>query len=387
MNTKITKQNKGKKRRKLTAEQKFQRAWQRVLKAKQNNEKIKRDVEVFADKIRQQIESIEISYTTAFYSNTEQLIGFLSRKSLPQWQRYELYQWIGDNLNILTYHPFVDHLDIPALLDRFREMMPEQMMEEDAFIPDEDPVDSKTPDDPDSDESSQEEKGGTMDMFEELFDDADLNKKNEDITEEEDLFEQFYEEIFEEQQAYEDERKKEIQALDQVLKASSMNKMFRKIAARLHPDREQDPDKKAQKHQQMSALVDARDKRDVLTLFALYEQHVGEPFDQLIDTDHQHLTTLLEHQLMLLEEEREQLIDEIPKSGMIYRRFHKPTKAKVSAHVRSHIKDLEGKIDTLETFASHVTSLKKLKPYLEERYDMNQNFLANMIDNPFFVVD
>lgn len=372
------KKNKGKKGRKLTPEQKFQRAWKRVLKAKQRNENLKQEVHHFANEITQQIESEEECYTRALYLNTEQLIRFFTRKSLLQWERHELYDWISGNIEELSHHPFFSHLNIPALHDCFIEAMPIPSLLDDEFLPLFDDLG-------DDGGTQQTQVDENIDMFETFADIGD--DEDDEVTNEDDPFQNFYDKIFEDQQAQTEQRKQEVQALDQVLKASSINKMFRKIAARLHPDREQDPDKQAEKHQQMSELIEARNQRDVLILFTLYEEHVGEPFDQLIDADHERLTILLTHQLTMLEEEREQLIDDDAKAGMIFRRFHFATKSKVQAEVRQHLKSLRTSTCQVEGFISDVTSLKKLKPHLDERYQ-KEGLLANLLDDmPFVIMD
>ena len=53
--------------------------------------------------------------------------------------------------------------------------------------------------------------------------------------------------------------------------------MFRATAARLHPDREPDPEKRLEKQKLMADLLKARKKGDLLTVFKMYQQHTDNP--------------------------------------------------------------------------------------------------------------
>lgn len=135
----------------------------------------------------------------------------------------------------------------------------------------------------------------------------------------------------------------------------------------------------------MSELVAARDNRDILALFILYERHIGEPITQVIDADHERMITLLKHQYAQLQHEREQLIDDNPIEGMIYRHFHTSSKAKLATKIKQHVKQLREETEALEEFLMNTTSLQKLKPYLEERNQRHANtMMAGFIEEMMF---
>ena len=376
------KKQKAKKGRKLSSEERFQKEWKRVVNAQKRNQRLQADVSALATEVSELIKADEQHYTSTAYQHTLHLIKFLSRKSLAQWQRDELCHWIAERIELLTYHPFNQHLDINALNMQFDELT---LATPQPAPFDNDELASSNPESDNTESSDQ----ANIDMIEKLFAEfAEANNKGPDDADplgEDNFFKQFYEDAFQQENEYEQEHKRQAQTLDNVLKKSSLNKMFRKIAARLHPDREQDPSKKEQKHRQMSELIAARDNRDVLTLFSLYDTHVGEPIDQLLDTDHEHLITLLKHQQETLKKEREDVIDENPIAGMIYRRFQGGSKAKVQARVKQHIEQLQEDTQRIQAFLNSVTSLQKLKPHLEMRNQQHANsFLKDIMNHMGF---
>jgi hypothetical protein len=388
--TSSSKKTKGRKGRKQTPEQRFQREWQRVSNARQRNERLRADLSEFAVSVSEQIREQEQACASAIYYQTERLLQFMARKSLTQWQRQELTLWVVEHVELLASHPFSDHLDLDTLKTSLEAAMPSAAVyEEDAMAGSEE----KNEEESLAEETLNRQKtADNFDMFEDLFAEFDTEEPQHTQADdnasdnEEDAFWRFHDDAFTRTQAEaEQQRQREIQELDRLLKSSSLNKMFRKIASRLHPDREQDPDKKAEKHQQMSELVAARDNRDILAFFILYERHIGEPITQVIDADHERMITLLKHQYTQLQHEREQLIDDNPIEGMIYRHFHAPSKAKLAAKINQHVKQLREETEALESFLRSTTSLQKLKPHLEKRNQRYANtIMADFIEEMMF---
>jgi hypothetical protein len=373
--TQSHKKKKGKKGRKGTPEQRFQREWQRVLNAQKKNERLRANFSVVVEEVSELIREDEERFATVTYLQAEQLIQFLTRKSLSQWQRNELSFWIVENIHCLTYYLFTDHLNLNDLKASFKMAMQ-------ASVNDESLSDFAGTEKHSAESNSRTKKsaaGTDFDMFQD-FCDTDDTSDEEILFNEDDFSQQFYDDIYNEDAQHEQQHKRELQALDYVLKSSSLTKMFRKIVSRLHPDREQDPDKKIKKNKQMSELIEARDTRDVLTLFTLYERHIGEPMNQLLgDDDHERLVTLLKHQVTQLKHEGELFIGETSMAGMIYRLFNAPSKAKIQAKVRKHIQQLHEDIDVIQHFLTDASSLQKLKPYLESRNPLHAEFsLADM---------
>ena len=77
----------------------------------------------------------------------------------------------------------------------------------------------------------------------------------------------------------------------------SIDQLFRPLARALHPDREQDEKRKAEKHALMSECLLARENNDIDSLLSLYIEHIGDLPKGILADSHEKLIKLLERQL------------------------------------------------------------------------------------------
>lgn len=256
------------KKRSQSLEQRFNAAWRRLVKQQQKNEQLQTDIRAFAADIRHRIGAEEQSCNTARYHLIEHLLGFYSRKSLAQWHREILLEWINDHFLELTCNPFSHDLDLASLQKNIGEVV--QKIHPDFF--------AEANHKPNNKSQVDAEESGTEDMFADLF----AEFEQDDDEDEPDNFDQdsVFEEFFREQQQQEEQEEQERKDINQFLKSSSINKMFRKIAGVLHPDREQDPTQREQKNQLMAELVAAREDNDIpKILLCITIMSVNHPWD------------------------------------------------------------------------------------------------------------
>lgn len=235
--TSPSKKTNGKKGRKQTPEQRFQREWQRVCNARQRNERLRADLSQFAVSVSEQIREQEQACASAIYYQTERLLQFMARKSLTQWQRQELVFWIVEHVQLLASHPFSGHLDLDTLKASLEAAMPPAAVyEEDAMAGSAASAEAKNAEESLAEETLDRQKTvDNFDMFEDLFAEFDTEEAQDDDNasdNEEDAFWRFHDDAFTRAQTEaEQQRQREIQELDRLLKSSSLNKMFRKIAS------------------------------------------------------------------------------------------------------------------------------------------------------------
>ena len=160
--------------------------------------------------------------------------------------------------------------------------------------------------------------------------------------------------------------------------------MFRKIAGVLHPDREQDPTQREQKNQLMAELVAAREDNDIPKIFTLYNDHVGEsPLGQLNDEEELlKVIQLLKHQYEFLRDDEQQILSDNPRDGLIYEYFYRKKQTQLDADLKQHLRFINEARDEYEQFVAQITSLSKLKPILQARFD--QGYDEDHNDIPFF---
>lgn len=148
----------------------------------------------------------------------------------------------------------------------------------------------------------------------------------------------------------------------------TFQRLFRATAARLHPDREPDPDLRLEKQTLMASLLKARKGGDLLTVLELYESWVGE-HDGFSTADKKSLQHTLQKWISNLELEQEDIIMQSPLHFRAFNVYHSESQQKVSRIISQRMKELQQSEDMIEVMNDQITSLKTLKPFLEERYE------------------
>lgn len=339
----------------------FNDAWQRVVNQQKQNDRFSEGVRAFALATRARIQDKEHSYMDAMHSACLHLLAFFSRKSLTQRQRETLMAWVDQYLYIMYNNPFGSHLNMELIHQRLADA-------EAVTYPDfPHPSDDAECEDFDS-PAFDEDDPLIQDMFQELFaefEQADPTNDSEQSWDETDANEAF----FQQQRTYEQQRHDETQALKLLMKSSSMNKLFRKVAGILHPDKEPDEAVRQDKNRLMSELIQARNNNDVPRIFAFYAEYVGQSPLLELGEDLDGVTQLLERQYLYLCDQKEHILHENPIDGVLYRRFHKKTPAATQRAINKHLKKIQTDTNALHALPQEVTSLKKLKPYLDLHYE------------------
>lgn len=347
-------------------EKSFDKAWQRVINQQKLNDRFREDIQAFSLGTRARIQDKEQAYMDAMHGACLHLLSFFSRKSLTQWQRQTLMDWVSQYLEIMQNSPFGSHLNMEPIRQRLAEAW--------AVI------------DPGSQHSSGYRADGlefgdfdspmfdeddplVEDMFQELFaefEQADTESDSEQSWGEAGADEAF----FQQQRAHEQLRQDESRALKQLMKSSSMNRLFRKVAGILHPDKEPDETARRDKNRLMGELIQARNTNDIPRIFAFYAEYVGQSPLKELGQDLDGVTQLLERQYLYLCDQKERLWDEDPLAGALYRRFHRKTPAATQRAINKHLQETRAQTSALQALPQEITSLKTLKPYLELHYEM-----------------
>jgi len=344
---------------KRSQEQALNNEWQRIVKLQGRNQRLEEDMKAFEQTCMETLRADEEHFSRIIIGQTRQLSNFLTRKSLAKWQRSELIDWIQENLELLVSSPFTDREAFEALLqyiaDLEMHLQPPGRPESDTAPNGCDAMDAAGDDNDDLFAESD-------DIGEDDLDDSDLEA---DLRER--LFAEFqrFEEEFEQEQQAERARQKSLQDL---LKQSSINTLFRRLARRLHPDREQNPELKQLRGEQMGRAAHARDNRDLFTLFSMYEEHVGEsPLASLGDS--KEVLKLLKAHAQELRVQREEIIHDSPLRSHFYERFYDSKTTTRQHKLRQHCDMIRRQAEHERSVTVSIRSIATLKPYLEARYD------------------
>lgn len=326
----------------------FNKAWERVAHQQKKNDRLREQIKTFTEQVSEAVEQQEKAYVTTLYQSCEHLLVFYGRKSLAAWQREVLMEWILDYIDTITSNPFAGGIDLTALYQAMDATMEKNHPE--AFDPFQD-----------------DELHSEQDFFDEMTDEDDAS-----IFEK--LFSDFqddprFDEFFRQQESFEQQIKDDERALNKLMKGGSINKLFRRVARVLHPDREQNEEARQEKNRLMSELIEARDNNDITTLFAFYAEYVGQSPLEELGGDLADATELLNRQYAQLRSQHADILHEDPKTAALYRRFHKKTMKAAQREINTHLENLQQDINNLTLFCKEVTSLNKLKPYLQMRWE------------------
>jgi hypothetical protein len=373
-------QKQRKQKNKPTKEDKFQTLWRRIEKQKKLNENRQDELKLFTQRIELDIGESERKLVSIELVKLQKLIEFFSRKSLSQWQREELLHLIQTNFSLIEANPFSDTTVTDLLKGEFYRLFEHWYPEEE-----DDYHDSllKTPKDENA--ASEEDLFGNIGEQSAGIDDDPINanKSSENDKIDNDEFERLFNDFTDDDEFDDQDRAEEekIKKINKLLKRSSINNMFRRIAKVLHPDKEQDEQKKEEKHQLMTSLIGARDKNDIPTIFAMYAEYVGEIPEDLAKEDLENINILLNYQLKQLKKDYESAPYQDPKTAMFFDIFQAKTEKGILKNIRARKKDINGSIQASKRFLSRITSLTKLKPVLEEVYQQRCEARFGSLDN------
>lgn len=337
------------------SEKKFTGVWRRVVNQQKKNDSLRIEAQAFAQHIQGHIQDEEKVVMDAMYFVCLRLLSFCGKKSLAQWHREVLIDWADEYIVTMTDNPFAEHLDMAALRQRmasafvfaYPDWQPLQDASGDGFPLDDDELHT----------TEDEDLASTT---------GNPSARDDDVAAEQAFFDQY----FQQRDAEEQQRQDENQGLKQLIRSSSVNKLFRKLAGILHPDRAGDETARLERNRLMSELIQARDSNDIPKLFAFYAEYVGNSPLLELGGDLDSATQLLERHLLYLREQKDSILDEDPLTGALYRRFHRSTPAARQRAVNKHLKELRAHANALRNLSHDITSVNRLKPYLEYRRDM-----------------
>jgi len=150
----------------------------------------------------------------------------------------------------------------------------------------------------------------------------------------------------------------------------------RRIAKAVHPDREQDEDKKAQKHAIMSDCLNARNNGDIASLLALYAEHVGDLPTNWSDERSGELVHALETQLLELENRAAKLHSHDPLLQLILNRYLAYDTQDVARRINIHKEKISEKLQGLQQQRENLKTDEGFLDALAERRDIELDRLT-----------
>jgi hypothetical protein len=353
----------------------FEKLWREVKNKQLANAKLKNELAELHKTYHEIILPVEQLTEEPYTQLGQRLIEFFSRKSLTQWQRHELSQWIIECIeHIEPLNPAKSrelttsyHQILADLLDLEVEDLEEEM----------------------------NQSADEIDEFFEQFD--DLGKAFRDLVDDEDhpgapiqddlfgVFENGEDRETDDKPKFEDffssEDHQEKPSEQNLFSDKWLRNIFRRTANALHPDKARNEATRKEKEGLMTQLLIARQENDVFGLLNLYMQYVDS--DDLLITHEtmQKLCEQLKEQKNQLAEDKDQLLYENPMYAALYERLHSRSKKKRDQNIERHIQGVQESIQELLEFVASLRNLTVLKTHLEYRYQEHRFAIFN--DEPF----
>lgn len=323
-----------------------------IRKKRQRNETLRLDIDGLLAEYQNRILPHERQLVQPMSALLQRLIDFFGMKSLTRWQRDELVVWIHETLELLG------RLDSEAaqtmgkafnqkLADYF-DISTEQF---DKIQAEEDDIES---------------------IVEQLFREMNPDAGDDDVDLQDDLF------GFDEPETVVESKENQKPVASQkpapALGEDWIKSLFRRTAKILHPDREQDEQRRNEKHVLMSQLLTARDAGDVMAMIELYTTHVADAQAEFTAAEYRDILVMLEDQLQRLDEESDEIINATPFHHFLYRRLYSKQKAARERKIKAYLAQIDEDVQVQMEGIAVLRTLKDLKMALEVRLSHFDDF-------------
>ncbi len=380
---------------KPTPHSRFNDALARYHRIHKQHSTFRDELDALIARVKPQIEHSEIERLESLLLLTAKLTSFMSKKSLPEYLRDVLINWIQLNFQNLSLNPFSHEVDLTSLEETYEAHL--NLLQGHKI----DKTLNRMRKEGHSEEDIKEAKTFFNEMhntesFEEFMENCNKlfgNEENEasstfdanpDAPKMDDMF-GFDEAIntdnefdpFDHQDDYgsegifNDPQEEQEAQLTRLLKKTSINKLFRRIAKAIHPDLEQNEEKKRQKHVQMSELIEARDAKDIAKILDIYTNTFGALPDDFPESDFDTLSKIINFKTEKLRHTKTVVLNENPFYANFYEWFYAKSIKQENRKIKVFCDSLAK--DTSEHLLAHqeITSIKSLRPFLEEMNNTN----------------
>jgi len=337
--------NRKKPKQKNKEEALFQKEWERVQNLQKKNQKIREILQSAFDTVSVEVRDSEYERQVLTKQLCEKLIPFVSKKTLPDYLREELMDWVQSLIYGLSANPFVNDVNLDVLGERMEQELSqldanekekhERKLLKKGFTQEQ--IDEMNEFTQKMDEAIAAKARGEdgdippeiEDLFEDLFGEFDLEEgENPFDIPDDDSFYGEQEHMYDEQMKFAEQEKNTQNELNQLLKATPIAQLFRKIS----------------------------------------RVNVGELPEGLFQGNFDKLTKLLKFQSEKLRQENLEIIQEDPVKQWVYETFYDKNKKAMQRKISVYIQNNRQAVETLGRVVKDITSIKKLRPYLEERY-------------------
>ena len=355
-------------KRKSRLQERFDKLRNTLERQRRRNDRFRQDLDELVDIYhRRSMENNKVAFDD-LVALSSKLVAFAGRKSLSDWHRVELDEWLRDMIERRISQ--VDREVAEQLRMKYRQAVARSMgISADQLV-----------------ERFEAENGDVDREFEE----RGGAEQAEDMDEgpwQEDLF--GFGDVDPEAEAFDhsseasgpdwmdDEEAADIGRT--VMDGSWAKDLFRRAAQALHPDRESDPERRQVKQERMRELLRARKQGDIMTMLTIYSDSVSSADIVIAEQEMTEVCDVLEDQLEALELEKHEYVYSNPVRHMVFELFYHSTKKGRKRRVQEWEQDLEHEVADLRRLIAFLRNLNCLKRVLEDRREERSAMLADIL--------
>lgn len=312
--------------------ERFKKTWLRLKRVQTQNIQFEKEfdrvVDVYCDQVLPKERELLLEPSQRLI---EHLIGFIPKKTLPDWQRDELLDWIDRLISN------VSRLDSTLAEElRARVVLSLEVLVNGTQSP--------------GDEFSMADIMRVLEeQWESEADTSSQRGEDEEYTSEEQEQSRFDSSDFDK---------------DTLVGTPWLVQLFRKTAQALHPDREQDLEIQKEKAVLITRLIQARKNGDVMTIIELYSEHVSD-MPSLKDEEMEQVIRLIERQILKAKQDREILITRHPERAFAYDVVYARTKKQQQKNIQDAITHFHELRESMVYCRKNIKSLKTLGAFFK----------------------
>lgn len=424
MNLSVNKKSRSRSRNRSN---RFQKLWKRAERLQRDNRVLDRKLDALVGRVRSEIIPVQFELGETARDLVLHLLPFLRRKSLSRWERAEIREWIDEQLEVVVALGLMDDPLKQALARDMALQMDYAIDEHSELSPYEQVQAEWEREDREFDDSTQgrlqemideevermvrarfgkpRSRAPVDDLFEAELDaaeqarEAEIERFRRDAAREvRQRFEsEFGWSIPDETGEYVDDGFLDEESPEPDFPpgtpadatrgsrdANFLNRLFRRTANVLHPDKEQDEARRQRLQGLMGTLLEARRKGDVLTVFALHKEHVGADAE-VSANDEKQLFAALQRQLENLAREKDAIINQSPAHAHAHGTFLAASAKETDRRIAAVIAQTRRYAAELREIIDEVKTLKSLKPLLDQRANRRgmRFIIDEMLDDSF----
>lgn len=152
----------------------------------------------------------------------------------------------------------------------------------------------------------------------------------------------------------------------EIFKASQLNKMYKKIANVIHPDKQADPLKQVQMQKQMQLLIAAKNEGDVFTLIKMYQEFVPDGSYILDDSTLEHIEHLLQMRIRKLNQAHRDIFNGQGMKSSIWKAYSAPSRKQSLEIMNESISIIKDQVIRIKTKINKLNTSKDVKEMLKE---------------------